>query len=120
MINSERPRIRLRPIAMVQKFRHGFPWVYGNELVMDRRSRKIAPGSFAVLESAVRQPLALVTVNPASKIVARVLARDLEVQIDQDWITARVQKALALREQLYDAPFYRLVHAEAWVSGCDY
>lgn len=113
MINSERPHIRLRPNAMVQKFRHGFPWVYGNELVMDRRSRKIAPGSFAVLESAVRQPLALVTVNPASKIVARVLARDLEVQIDQDWITARLQKALALREQLYDAPFYRLVHAEA-------
>ena len=113
MINSERPRIRLRPNAMVQKFRHGFPWVYDNELVMDRRSRKIAPGSFAVLESAERQPLALVTVNPASKIVARVLARDPEVQIDQAWITARLQTALALRERLYDAPFYRLVHAEA-------
>ena len=113
MINSERSRIRLRPNAMVQKFRHGFPWVYDNELVMDRRSRKIAPGSLAVLESAERQPLALVTVNPASKIVARVLARDPEVQIDQAWITARLQKALALRERLYDAPFYRLVHAEA-------
>ena len=100
MINSERPRIRLRPNAMVQKFRHGFPWVYDNELVMDRRSRKIAPGSFAVLESAERQPLALVTVNPASKIIARVLARDPEVQIDQAWITARLKTALALRERL--------------------
>lgn len=113
MINSERPRIRLRPNAMVQKFRRGFPWVYDNELVMDRRSRKIAPGSLAVLETAERQPLALVTVNPASKIVARVLARDPEVQIDQAWIAARLQKALALRKRLYDAPFYRLVHAEA-------
>ena len=80
---------------------------------MDRRSRKIASGSLAVLESAERQPLALVTVNPASKIVARVLARDPEVQVDQAWITARLQKALELRERLYDAPFYRLVHAEA-------
>ena len=93
MINSERLRIRLHPNAMVQKFRHGFPWIYDDELVMDRRSQKIAPGSLAVLESAERQPLALVTVNPASKIVARVLARDPEVQIDQAWITRPIAKS---------------------------
>ena len=33
--------------------------------------------------------------------------------IDRGWIAARLARALALRDRLYDAPFYRLVHAEA-------
>ena len=33
--------------------------------------------------------------------------------IDGAWIEARLARALALRERLFDAPFYRLVHAEA-------
>lgn len=113
MTSFDRPSIRLRPNAPVQKFRHGFPWVYENELVMDRRSRKIAPGSLVVLESAERQPLALVTINPASKITARLLAHDPDAAIDDHWLRTRLQAALDLRTRLYDAPFYRLVHAEA-------
>jgi 23S rRNA (cytosine1962-C5)-methyltransferase len=67
----------------------------------------------AVLEDADRRPLALVTVNLKSKIIARVLDRDPEAQIDQDWFARRLTTALALRARLFDAPFYRLVHAEA-------
>jgi 23S rRNA (cytosine1962-C5)-methyltransferase len=33
--------------------------------------------------------------------------------VDAAWVEARLARALALRERLYDAPFYRLVHAEA-------
>ena len=33
--------------------------------------------------------------------------------IDAGWFAARLRRALALREALFDAPFYRLVHAEA-------
>ena len=32
--------------------------------------------------------------------------------IDADFFAARLTRALALREALYDKPFYRLVHAE--------
>ncbi|MCK8428035.1 hypothetical protein LXA36_18145, partial [Erwinia amylovora] len=31
----------------------------------------------------------------------------------ESWIAARLSRALAHREALYDRPFYRLVHAEA-------
>ena len=71
------------------------------------------PGTVAVLEDAGRVPLALVAVNPASRIMARVLAHDIDAQIDQEWLAVRLARALALRERLFDAPFYRLVHAEA-------
>lgn len=57
--------------------------------------------------------MATVAVNPASKIVARVLDPDPEAVIDRAWLRRRVEVALALRTRLYDAPFYRLIHAEA-------
>jgi len=108
-----RPVVRLKPKSEARAIRHGFPWVYADELVTDRRTQGLAPGALAVLEDADRRPLALVTVNIKSKIIARVLDRDPEAQIDQDWFARRLTTALALRARLFDAPFYRLVHAEA-------
>lgn len=111
--NPARAVVRLRPNADARRLRHGFPWVYADELVLDRRTRALPPGALAVLEDTERRALALVTVNPLSKIVARVLDPDPGAAIDRAWFTARLRHALALRERLYPAPFYRLVHAEA-------
>lgn len=107
------PVLRLLPKANARAIRRGAPWVFDNELVMDRRSRGIAPGTIARLEDHERKPLGIVGVNPASKIVARMLDRDETAVIDRAWLETKLAKALALRERLYDAPFYRLVHAEA-------
>ena len=107
------PVLRMKPKANARAIRRGFPWVFSNELVLDRRAKALAPGSIAILEDAEHTPLALVGVNPASKIAARVLDRDTNATIDRDWLEARLAKALSLRQRLYDAPFYRLVHAEA-------
>lgn len=110
---GDRPTVRLRPNADARAIRHGFPWVYADELVTDRRSRALPPGTIARLEDAARTPLGLVAVNPASKIIARMLDRDPGAEIGQAWFEDRLARALGLRERLYDAPFYRLVHAEA-------
>ncbi len=110
---SATPTVRLRPKAEARAIRHGFPWVYADELVTDRRTQGLRPGTLARLEDSERRPLALVTVNPGSKIIARVLDRDPEAVIDRAWIAARIARALALRARLYAEPFYRLVHAEA-------
>lgn len=107
------PIVRLRPKADARALRHGYPWVYADELVTDRRTQALNPGTLAVLEDAERRPLGVVTVNPASKIIARMLDRDAETVIDRAWIAARITRALALRDRLFDAPFYRLVHAES-------
>lgn len=110
---ADRPVVRLRPNAQAQAIRHGFPWVYADELVLDRRTRALPPGTLAVLEDAERRALGLATVNPASKIAARMLDRDPAAQIGADWIAARIERAQALRARLYAAPYYRLVHAES-------
>lgn len=107
------PVVRLRPRAEARAIRHGFPWVYADELVTDRRTMALAPGALAVLEDGERRPLGLVTVNTRSKIIARMLDRDPAARIDLAWFTTRLGRALALRDRLFDAPYYRLVHAEA-------
>lgn len=110
---SSYPIVRLRPKSKPQAIRHGFPWVFADELVLDRRAKSLTPGTLAVLEDAERRPLGVVTVNPLSKIVCRMLDRDCETVIDREWMAGRIRHALALRERLYEAPFYRLIHAEA-------
>ncbi|SIS90721.1 SAM-dependent methyltransferase [Roseivivax lentus] len=107
------PVIRLKPKANARALRRGFPWVFANELVLDRRTKALEPGTLAVLEDHDRKPLGVVGVTPGSKIAARMLDRDTEAVIDAGWLSARLERALALRTRLFEAPYYRLVHAEA-------
>lgn len=113
MTLSPLPVIRLLPKTKPQAIRRGYPWVYFNEVVTDRRTRSLAPGTIAVLEDAERSPLALVAVNPNSKIIGRVLDGPDAAHPDQDWFAARLRKAQSLRDRVFPTPFYRLVHAEA-------
>jgi 23S rRNA (cytosine1962-C5)-methyltransferase len=108
-----RPIVRLKPKAEARAIRHGFPWVYADELVTDRRTQSLLPGALAVLEDAERRPLGLVTINSNSKIIARMLDRDPEAELTLEWFVARLTRAHTLRARLYDAPYYRMVHAEA-------
>jgi 23S rRNA (cytosine1962-C5)-methyltransferase len=46
-------------------------------------------------------------------ISARMLTREVGGAIDRRFLADRLQRAVALRARLFDAPFYRLIHAEA-------
>ncbi len=109
---ENRPRVRLRPKTDARRLRHGHPWAYANEIVTDRRTKALNPGALAILEDENRAPIALVTVNPLSRIFARIIDRDPDAVVDMAWFVARLQRALEMRERLFDAPFYRLIHAE--------
>lgn len=108
-----RPTVRLKPKANARALRHGALWAYESDLVTDRRTKALAPGTLAVLEDAGRTPLGLAAINPQSKIMARILDRDPAAQIDRDWFAQKLSAALSLRTRLFDAPYYRLIHAEA-------
>jgi 23S rRNA (cytosine1962-C5)-methyltransferase len=112
-VQRDHPVIRLKPKTNAQRVRHGFPWVYDNELVTDRRTKGLRPGSLAILQDHSQNNLGLFAVNPNSKIFARKLSDNVGSLINADWFAQKITKALALREQLYSQPYYRLVHAEA-------
>lgn len=105
--------VRMKPKAEVRAIRHGFPWVYSDEIVTDRRTKALKAGSLARLEDSERRSLGLVAINMDSKIVCRMLDRNPDAVVDVAWFEARLTRALKHRELLFDAPFYRLVHAES-------
>ena len=51
--------------------------------------------------------------NPHSLIAGRLLSREPGADIDHKFIARALSRALALRESLFDAPYYRLAHGEA-------
>jgi 23S rRNA (cytosine1962-C5)-methyltransferase len=107
------PTIRLLPKINPQKLRFGFPWVYSNELVLDRRTKNIPSGSFVNLIDNMDQFIGICAFNSASKITARFVDRTKDQTIDRDWLRTKLITALSLRERLFDQPYYRLIHAEA-------
>ncbi len=113
MEQSPYPVVRLNPKGDARAIRHGFPWVYANEVVTDRRTKGLTAGTIAILEDAERRPMGLVAVNTASKIFCRMLSRDVDVPVDSAWFEGMIRSALQHRETLYTEPNYRLVHAEA-------
>ncbi len=113
MTDAPLPVLRLLPRADARRIRHGHPWVWRDDLVLDRRARALPAGALAMLEDAERRPLGLVAASVEAKVAARVLDRDPQARIDGDWIAARIATAAAHRARLWSEPFHRLVHAEA-------
>src|SRR5262249_32484020 len=91
----------------------GHPWVFSNEGIMDARTRARAPGSLVAVAGYDGRALGTAMFNPHSLIAARLLSRDPAAAIDQRFLAERLERARALRERLFEQPFYRLVHAEA-------
>jgi len=107
---ASRPTVKLRP-GKGRRLAEGAPWAFADEIAMDRRAKNIVPGTLVRLVEGERE-LGLAAFNPASTIAARLLDDDPAAAMGTDWFAARIVRALALRETLFDTPFYRLVHAE--------
>jgi 23S rRNA (cytosine1962-C5)-methyltransferase len=81
-----RPVLRLKP-RQGKRLRAGAPWIWQDELVLDRRARKLAPGALAELQDAERTPLGLVTANVGATLAARMLDTDPAAEINRAWPT---------------------------------
>ncbi|HEU0094907.1 MAG TPA: class I SAM-dependent rRNA methyltransferase [Rhizomicrobium sp.] len=95
-----------------KRARGGSPWIFSNEIRMDEAAKSIAPGSVVNVRGEDGRAFGTGYFNPKSLIAVRLLADDCDVAIDAEFFTARLKRALALRNAAYDRPFYRLFHAE--------
>jgi 23S rRNA (cytosine1962-C5)-methyltransferase len=109
---ANRPRIALLPSGH-RRAESGHPWIYSNEIVMDAAAKGLAPGTLVTVRRADGRPFGVAMFNPHTLIAARLLDRDAAREIGRRFFARRLERALRLRERLYDAPYYRLVHAEA-------
>jgi 23S rRNA (cytosine1962-C5)-methyltransferase len=109
---ATRPSVMLLP-GRDRRAGGGHPWVYSNELRIDAAAKALPPGSLVTLRRADESPLGVAMFNPHTLIAARLLDRDASRPIGRRFFLRRLERALKLRDRLFEAPFYRLVHAEA-------
>jgi 23S rRNA (cytosine1962-C5)-methyltransferase len=95
-----------------RRARSGSPWLFSNEIRMDQPAKAIAPGAVVNVRGEDGRDFGTGYFNPKSLIAVRLLAEECDTLIDREFFAARFRRALALRERLYDKPFYRLIHAE--------
>ena len=106
------PSLRLKANAD-RRLRSGHLWLYSNEI-----DTKLSPlsafkvGDQAIVENAAGKPLGVALLSPQTLVCARLVSRDIEHRVDKSLLVHRLNIALSLRERLFDAPFYRLVHGE--------
>jgi 23S rRNA (cytosine1962-C5)-methyltransferase len=109
---TDRPSVMLLP-GKHWRAEGGHPWIYSNEARMDAAAKALPPGTLVTLRRADESPLGVAMFNPHTLLAARLLDRDVVRPIGRRFFTRRLERALRLRDRLFDAPYYRLVHAEA-------
>ncbi len=97
-----------------RRLRAGHLWIFSNEVDVGRTPlAAFQPGQQAVVQGADGKALGVAYVNPNSLICARLVSRKADRPLDRSTLVHRLNVALALRERLFPAPYYRVVHAEA-------
>ena len=93
------------------RIRRGHPWVYDNQVL--RTEGDPRPGDIVQLFDVKRGPLGQGYFNPASRIRARLLTKDLDEPIDQAFFRRKVQAAWDLRRRMGHTTACRVVFGEA-------
>ncbi|MHB1946608.1 MAG: class I SAM-dependent rRNA methyltransferase [Gammaproteobacteria bacterium] len=97
-----------------RRLRAGHLWVYSNEIdIKTTPLKSFTPGQEVRIEAHDKTPLGNAYVNPHSLISARIYSRKLSQRLDLAFLTDKITSALALRERLYDKPYFRLVFGES-------
>jgi 23S rRNA (cytosine1962-C5)-methyltransferase len=109
-MSTKRPVIRLRS-GEDRRIRSGSPWVFSNEIDMDRTAKGLSPGTLVELQSAEGGRLACGYFNARSLISVRLLAPS-GTDIDETFFAALFGRAGKLRARFYSTPWYRLINAE--------
>lgn len=112
MTSTSLPRLFLKP-GGDKRVGHGHPWAYSNEIRMDGEAKALDAGRLVELVRVDGKALGVGTFNARSLISFRMLDRDPAAVVDRGWFEHRLAAALELRTRLFDAPHYRLIHAEA-------
>lgn len=105
------PVIKLRP-KEGRRARGGAPWIFSNEIVMDPAAKALPAGSIVTVQGDDGVVFGTGYFNPASLIAIRLLDPKADADIGMAFFSIALRRALARREAFYDAPYYRLVHAE--------
>jgi len=97
-----------------KRIRQGHLWVFSNEVDITRSPlNAFQAGDLVIVNDHAGQALGTAYLNPHTLIAARVISRKTNAKLGKNFFTERLTTALALRQKLYDKPYYRLIFAES-------
>ncbi len=97
-----------------KRLRLGHLWVFSNEVETKRNPLSLYNAGDLVKVCAFDgKVIGTAYINPNTLICARMLSRKPSLKLGSKVFTARITKALALRERFYSQPYYRLVFSES-------
>ena len=97
-----------------RRIRSGHPWVYSNEVDVERSPLPaFQAGDVVEVRAHNGKPLGSAYVNPATLISARLFSRRGDQALSRGFLERRVRQALSLRKRLFAQPYYRLVFGES-------
>jgi len=107
------PPLLLKP-QEERRLQAGHLWIFSNEVNVGATPlTAFTPGAHVQVRSSHNRFLGYAYVNPRTLISARLLGRDPDYPPGRSLLVHRLRVALALRERLYAAPFYRLAFGES-------
>ncbi len=112
--NQTAARLRLRLTATAETIvRSGHPWVFADSVREQNRAGQT--GELAVIFDRNDKFLAVGLFDADSPIRVRILHAGKPQNIDSTWWSARLEKALGVRRDMFDARTngYRLIHGES-------
>jgi len=97
-----------------KRLRKGHLWVFSNEVDTKRTAlEQFTAGDLVHVKSDDGKVMGTAYVNPQTLICARLLSRKPNLKCGANFFKERLITALALREKLFDKPYYRLVFGES-------
>ncbi len=97
-----------------KRLRKGHLWVFSNEVDIKRSPLEhFTAGDLVQVKSDDGKALGTAYINPNALICARLLSRKPNLKCGINFFKERLATALALREKLFDKPYYRLVFGES-------
>ena len=97
-----------------RRIKKGHLWIYSNEVDTQRSPlTNFNAGELVQITANQGKPLGVAFVNPNALICGRLLSRDPTVNINETFITRRLERALALREMVFTKPYYRLCYGDS-------
>lgn len=96
------------------RLRGGHLWVYSNEIDSQRsRLSDFSAGDLVAVRNVNGKLLGSAYMEPASLICARMYALGEQRAMDASLFTTRLKTALAMRQAVFEKPFYRLVYGDS-------
>ncbi|MFW5443538.1 MAG: class I SAM-dependent rRNA methyltransferase [Methylococcaceae bacterium] len=97
-----------------KRLRKGHLWVFSNEVDTKRSPLdQFSAGDMVVVKDHSGKSMGSAYINPNTLVCARLISRKSSQKMGGNFFKDRIGNALALRERLFDRPFYRLVFAES-------